>query len=381
MKKIVFLLLIFAEHGLSQKINAGLYFEHVVKKINFSSNTGSYMIYCDSSFIGECKLDESILITAQENSMKLSMGDRIILTKKAVFIPNKYQDYFQIKPLIPELKSRVYEGELHIETTKNNNLKIINYIPLNDYLEGVVESEAGVGQTFEYYKVQSIISRTYALKNWQRHEKEGFNLCDQVHCQAYLHKRNAAKNLVDSAVVTTNNKVLIHQDTSYAPTFFHANCGGEISNPEMVWNTSIEGLSSFKDPFCTHTKQATWKKTIPLEKWSSFFSKTYNFPIQDSAHFYWMTNFSQESRLSFFIHPIFGIPLRDIREQFRLKSTFFSVSLIENNIVLSGRGFGHGVGLCQEGAMNMAKQGYRAEDILNYYFPSSRLESVSFIRE
>jgi stage II sporulation protein D len=78
--------------------------------------------------------------------------------------------------------------------------------------------------------------------------------------------------------------------------------------------------------------------------------------------------------MSFFIHPQFGIPLRDLREEFRLKSTYFSVKLIENNVVLTGKGFGHGVGLCQEGAMQMAKLGFTSEEILNFYYPNTTLK-------
>ncbi|MFM7723992.1 MAG: hypothetical protein ACKO7O_04295, partial [Bacteroidota bacterium] len=69
----------------------------------------------------------------------------------------------------------------------------------------------------------------------------------------------------------------------------------------------------------------------------------------------------------------YGIPMRDIRERFDLKSAFFSVSLEENQVVLKGKGYGHGVGLCQEGAMNMAKKGYAYAQILGYYFPDFKL--------
>jgi stage II sporulation protein D len=61
--------------------------------------------------------------------------------------------------------------------------------------------------------------------------------------------------------------------------------------------------------------------------------------------------------------------MRDIREKFDLKSSFFSVSMEENQVVLKGRGYGHGVGLCQEGAMVMAKKGFDYTQILGYYFP------------
>jgi stage II sporulation protein D len=58
-----------------------------------------------------------------------------------------------------------------------------------------------------------------------------------------------------------------------------------------------------------------------------------------------------------------------------LKSTFFSVALLEKNVILTGKGFGHGVGLCQEGAMNMAKKGYKANEILDFYFPNAELHT------
>ena len=78
--------------------------------------------------------------------------------------------------------------------------------------------------------------------------------------------------------------------------------------------------------------------------------------------------FEQENRKAFYIHPSLGIPLRDLRKKFRLKSTYFSSRLEGNKIVLTGRGFGHGVGLCQEGAMNMAKLGYDYTQIARFYF-------------
>jgi stage II sporulation protein D len=65
--------------------------------------------------------------------------------------------------------------------------------------------------------------------------------------------------------------------------------------------------------------------------------------------------------------------LRDIREQFKLKSTFFDAEIVGEEVLLHGRGFGHGVGLCQEGAMNMAKRGYNFDQILGYYYPQMKL--------
>jgi stage II sporulation protein D len=77
--------------------------------------------------------------------------------------------------------------------------------------------------------------------------------------------------------------------------------------------------------------------------------------------------------MAFYLHPVYGIPLRDLRDHFKLKSTYFDAVVVGQEMMLYGRGFGHGVGLCQEGAMQMAKKGYAFDQILRYYYPGAVL--------
>jgi stage II sporulation protein D len=156
-------------------------------------------------------------------------------------------------------------------------------------------------------------------------------------------------------------------------TFFNANCGGQTCEPDAVWNQKIAGFSSFKDTFCIHTIQANWTKKIPLKDWFSYLEDKYNFPTWDSLSYELATNFNQQERKAFYVNPAYGIPLRDLREAFKLKSTFFSCKKEGDFIILCGKGFGHGVGLCQEGAMGMAKKGYSFQQILSFYFPNRQL--------
>lgn len=90
-----------------------------------------------------------------------------------------------------------------------------------------------------------------------------------------------------------------------------------------------------------------------------------------------MYHFEQDERKAFYISPVLGIPLRDLRQKFNLKSTFFSTSLDNGEVVISGKGYGHGVGLCQEGAMRMARLGYDFRQIAKYYFPGARIVDLS----
>ena len=81
----------------------------------------------------------------------------------------------------------------------------------------------------------------------------------------------------------------------------------------------------------------------------------------------------QTERKAFYIDPVLGIPLRDLREEFNLKSTFFSCYPDGDDVLIKGRGFGHGVGLCQEGAMKMARLGFDYTQIARFYFPGVQL--------
>ena len=83
------------------------------------------------------------------------------------------------------MKARAFEGDFLVRSV-NGCLMVINLVDLETYLEGVVESEAGTGQKLEYYKVQAIISRTFAMKSKQKHAKEGFDLCNQFAVRNWL---------------------------------------------------------------------------------------------------------------------------------------------------------------------------------------------------
>ena len=85
------------------------------------------------------------------------------------------------------------------------------------------------------------------------------------------------------------------------------------------------------------------------------------------------TIFGKNSGKLFYIHPSLGIPLRDLRKKFKLKSIYFSTHLEGDYVIVEGRGFGHGVGLCQEGAMKMANEGYSHNQIARYYFNNVRV--------
>lgn len=369
----------------SQLFRIGLFNSQKINSVRFSPKNGAFFIFSDTSLIYKANIQDLIDISTESNGLlglKIN-GKHIDYFSIVSLVAEKNENYLEIKVTKPNLKTRLYEGDFKMSSRKGL-LELVNEIDLEQYLEGVVESESGPGQKMEYYKVQAIISRTYALKYKNKHESSGFNLCDGTHCQAYLHKRNQS-SLIDSAVKFTNSIVLLDSNNELSSTFFHANCGGQTCEPDQVWNQKINGFSSFRDTFCIHTKQANWTKKIPIKEWFSFLEDKYNFPTWDSLSYNLATSFKQEERKTFYIDPLYGIPLRDVRDAFKLKSTYFNCKIEGDFIVLNGKGFGHGVGLCQEGAMNMSKSGYNYRQILTFYYPNRNLAemtiSSSFLRK
>lgn len=374
MKRLFSLLLFFSIYVSTngQQINIGLFSDKAVKEIEGIVGKGNYFIFKDTVQLAKLGSSDVLKINYINGDIRLVLnGVEKARGKNFNIVQGQQEDYMQWRLLQPSAKQRSYEGDFNV-LVKKEAIQLINHLDIETYLEGVVESEGGPGQKLNYYKAQAVISRTYAQKYWNKHKDNGYNLCDRVHCQAYLHHRSATV-LIDSAVHATRGLVMVDQEGELYPTYFHANCGGQTSEPHYIWNEEIPNLCSFKDTFCIHTKQAKWEKKIPKDDWIKFLTEKYNFPLNDSASYQLLTHFKQEQRAAFYLHPVYGIPLRDLREQFKLKSTFFDADLIGDEMILHGRGFGHGVGLCQEGAMNMAKKGFTFDQILGYYYPNMKL--------
>lgn len=294
----------------------------------------------------------------------------------------------KLKPVIPYGKTRAYDDALKI-LVKDDVLQVINEVNIDKYVAGVIISEAGLNTTFEYYKVQSIICRTFALSNFRRHEEEDFQLCDKVHCQVYGGRCGAediatgAKlkgpgDILDAAL-QTSGLVLIDTAIELINASFHSNCGGQTVNSEFVWTEAKTYLKSVNDPYCLNQKQAKWKKTIPKVKWLNYLERVHAYPVNDKKMKKQALNFTQKYRLEYF-NNYKAIKLIAIRKDWRLRSTFFSVKESGNNIILSGRGFGHGVGLCQEGAMRMADLGRPYKEILHHYYKDASLIDIASLR-
>ncbi|NCA21907.1 MAG: hypothetical protein EBS86_12315, partial [Crocinitomicaceae bacterium] len=189
----------------AQTLRISVFTEGNIKTISFQPITGAYFCLSDTGYVQKIQSTDVLTISVGiSNKIDVKLNGVLLLsTPKFLLMQEKVENVLVLNPISPNLKERSYEGDFEI-TSKKGRLQLINIVDIDQYLEGVVESESGTGQNLEYYKAQTIISRTYALKYREKHADGGFNLCDRVHCQAYLHKRLTAA-LIDSAVRQTKN--------------------------------------------------------------------------------------------------------------------------------------------------------------------------------
>jgi len=259
---------------------------------------------------------------------------------------------------------------------------MINESVLDNYIAGVSEAEAGSRSPAEFYKVQAILARTYALAHINKHQLEGFNLCDQVHCQAFFGKTHEPEIL--NAVAATKGKVVVDEDMNLIVAVFHSNSGGQTVNSEDVWGKPTSYLRSVQDTFSLKMPNAKWQRKIAMADWLDYLKIKHNYPVEDSSARWYALHFRQDTRKINLEYNNIKVPLKNVRTDFQLKSTFFSLDLVGDTLIFNGRGFGHGIGMCQEGAMRMAKAGYDYKDVLNYYYKNVHLidlKDLNFFRE
>jgi len=357
-----------------QQMRIGLLTDYKVKRVAIKSEHGSYDIFGDTSIVSSLNLGRILELSVSDSKVMIHVGGLDTFSvSKVMLIPIKTNSSLILSPKQPALKKRSYEDALEVFVSKGV-LQFVNVVDMKNYISGVVESEGGGGRHIEYYKVQALMSRTYALKNKRRHIKDGFELCDRVHCQAYHNKLKHTLK-IRQAVEETSDEVIINFNDELVTTYFSANCGGQTCDASYVWNNSVPYLSSFKDTFCIYTRQANWTKRVSKTIWSSFLNKKYG--VVEAMYGKLIYDFDQEDRKAFYIHPSLGVPLRELRTEFKLKSTYFSTRIEGDDVILIGRGFGHGVGLCQEGAMKMADLGFSYKQIALYYFNKIKIVDYS----
>jgi stage II sporulation protein D len=368
---IISILFLYSVSTYSQKISISVYNDKNIETAVFSPVKGKYKLFGDSVFIKNIDKSHAIYVSLTENSLVVrDVENKIGRFHTIHFKGIALENMLKVRPVSPALSYRMYDDDFFL-SEKYDRLMIINQVNFEHYTAGVIETECGSGQDVEFYKAMAVITRTYALKYLHKHKNEGFQLCDGVHCQAYKH--HAIDNKVVEAVNLTHGEVLLGNDTSLITAAFFSNCGGETANSEMVWLKSSPYLKSIKDPYCSAKPNARWSKTISIEKWKDYLAKQGVNPKKINNR---DIRFQQKHRKKYYKINGHTILLQTIRKDWNLPSTFFEIKTSWNELIMEGRGYGHGVGLCQEGSMVMARKGFDYKEIINFYYQN--VEIINF---
>lgn len=365
----LFLFLVLHVYGEDyERVSIGILSADQPQAIQVITEYGEYQLQVAGETKHTLKAGERISFVRYGNMVQVSIPGKVLGQYKEPRLITKNADgVFRIYVLRPNKNERVYDDDLYVSTTKDE-LKLVNRVDLEKYVAGVVEAESGKEKTLEFYKVQAIISRTYALSNLRKHWRDGFNLNDQVSSQVY-HGKCRWEPQILVATRITEGKVLVDSEMKLITAAFHSNSGGETVGSESVWSGPLPYLTPRMDEFSMAGKHTTWHRSVCKEKWLGYLSDKYKLPITDESVKEMAQNYDQPSRDVFFIDPIFKIPLKDIRKDWQLKSTYFNVRpYTSDSLMIDGRGFGHGAGLSQEGAIRMGELGFNYEDILHFYY-------------
>ncbi len=286
------------------------------------------------------------------------------------------------------LPRRLYRGELTF-TAEKSLLKIINTVPLETYLAGVVTGEAGDLSHPEAYKAQAVAARTYTVKYLKNHLGEGYNMCDSTHCQLYSGLgKISAKALAASDA--TRGEMLLYKGEP-AAAFYHSVCGGRTETMTYVWPfESKPYLISVRDgppgsPYCAIAPGFRWKTKIYFTGLTRLGRQAGWLAPDEAAGGMRISAWGVSGRAA-------EVELYTQRRRVRIpatefyhgigrragwqavRSSFFKVLAGKDYILLDGVGSGHGVGMCQWGAEGMARTGFKYREILRHYYPGTEVQ-------
>jgi stage II sporulation protein D len=281
-----------------------------------------------------------------------------------------------------------YQGELQLLTTPGNeSCDLVNDIPLEAYLRTLLSKEMNGTWPIEALKAQAVAARTYAYdrllkSNGIMDEKKLYHLesseRDQVSGSFFDVTEKTLK-----ASRETEGEILVGPSGKVTPAFFHSKCGGKTLRPDQVWGGVEEGYRSVNCTFCQKTGMKDWQQKIQNGKLTHMVDKVLRRYYSEELHgtdLKLMPDSLQNSEIRFYagdrLHIVKKSYLRNLAGRETLPSNYFVMNQKNGQITVEGQGYGHGVGLCQLGALELAKRGYDYQQILSFYFPRHRMKKV-----
>jgi stage II sporulation protein D len=266
---------------------------------------------------------------------------------------------------------------------RGKGMLVVNQVDLEEYVKGVVPAEVNSAWHSEMLKVQAVAARTYALYQHMLSASRDYDVAASIQDQVYR-GRQGIDARVEQAVESTRGLVVTHQG---APIYaaFSSTAAGLTEDAVIVWSKDLPYLKGVECPFDVESPYYQWKATFKIDTLEKNLRQQ-GFAVGTIATFTPLA-YSRAGRVATLriLHSKGELILRgeDLRKAVGytvVPSTQFTIESIGQEVVLSGYGAGHAVGLCQWGAKELAELGYSFSSILRYYYPGTDLQNASLTK-
>ncbi len=310
-------------------------------------------------------------ITVKYSSKGIITGDKLYKVDGILIKPRSGSELL--------VNGRTYRGAVSVHRT-DRKLTVVNYVDVEDYVKGVMANEMVPSWDEEALKAQAVVARSFAIYHILRYPDRLYNIeSSKIQYKGKDSEHHRTSRVVDS----TRGEVLYYNDCLLLPHFFSA-CGGHTEYAGNVWEARFTFPKPVQCPYCRSTRENDWSKTLSKsfieqklrragvdvrgikailpERKSTFGGRLTHLAVKHSGN----TRIVGINKFRLALGP-------DV-----IRSGLMTIENRRDDIVFTGKGWGHGVGMCQYGAKSMADLGSSYEAILSYYYPGSRLKRIKY---
>jgi len=262
----------------------------------------------------------------------------------------------------------------------SSGLRVTLQLPSERYVAAVLSAEASPDEPAASLEALAITARTFALVNLHRHKAEGFDYCDSTHCQAL--RLGPVRPAIAQAVRNTAG-ISLWNGPRRASIYYTQHCGGVSEDVSALWPAERAFyLISHADPYCLRRSRASWQAKISFTDLTRIASEQHwKLPTPITSIQITQHTASGRAKLLEISGPAGTVQISASSLRFainrvlgwnHIRSDLYTVAITDGTLLFTGHGYGHGVGLCQAGAFQMAVEHHAAAEILAFYFPNTR---------
>jgi len=258
-------------------------------------------------------------------------------------------------------------------------MDVVAQVDIETYLAGVLPSEMPKAWPLEAIKAQAVASRTYVFKKMHERKRLHFDVENSIFDQVFRWDASNSDSKILQVLNETNHEVLLDPKTKkLVSTYYHSQCGGTTETSKAVWG--LDNLKSVKDKYCIQDSKP-WEFQVSKQKLSEMVKEALNLTNPGELMNLKVARRTKSGRAERFLagfsnkekHFIRGDQMRSILGYGNLRSTRVEIESLDEDWSFKGRGFGHGVGMCQWGAKTMASENHNYRKILSHYYPESNI--------